>query len=208
MKPSILALTACTLPFLGALLHAGGAFYGDPPDETHPWTSDDMNRPLPPRVEPATSSTQENPGKPPSDAVVLFDGTHAAINNWLSDTHPPEATKWEVKDGSLQCVPRSGYIHSEQEFGDYQLHLEWAAPSQVQGDGQGRGNSGVFPMGEVEVQVLDNYNHPASADGFAGSVYGVNPLVANALHKPGGWQACDIVFLLAQYAGDSKARLG
>ena len=207
MKPSILALTACTLPFLGAPLQVGGAFYDDPPAETHQWTSQDINRPQPPRVEPATSSTQENPGKPPSDAVALFDETHAAINNWLSDTQPPEATKWEVKDGSLQYVRGTGYIRSKQEFGDYQLHLEWAAPSQVQGDGQGRGNSSVFLMGKVEVQVLDNYNHPASADGFAGSVYGVNPSMANALHKPGEWQACDIVFLLAQYAGESGARL-
>lgn len=194
MKTSILATTACTLPLLIAPLYASGAFYGDPPDNNHPWTVHDGNRPQPPRVEPATFSTQENPGKPPSDAVILFDGSKAAINNWLSDTQPPEATKWENKDGSLQCVPGSGYIRSKEEFGDCQLHIEWSAPAQVQGDGQGRGNSGVFLMGEIEVQVLDNYNNPAYADGFAGSVYGVNPPLVNALNKPGEWQVFDIVF--------------
>ena len=181
------------LPLLVTSLHADGAFYGDPPDEIHPWAIHDMNRPQPPRVEPATFSTQEQPGTPPSDAVVLFDGTDAAISNWISDKNG-EPTKWEVKDRVFQCVPGSGYVRSKEEFGDCQLHLEWSAPSEVHGDSQGRGNSGVFLMGQVEVQVLDNYNNPTYADGFAGSVYGVNPPMANALRKPGEWQVYDIVF--------------
>lgn len=187
----ILAIAA--LPMLHNSLPAAGGFYGDPPDATHPWAIHDMNRPQPPRVEPATFSSQEQPGTPPSDAVVLFDGTEAAIANWISDKNG-EPTKWEVKDGTLQCVPGSGYIRTKEEWGDCQLHIEWSAPTEVKGDSQGRGNSGVFLMGQTEVQVLDNYNNPTYPDGFAGSVYGVNPPMANPLRKPGEWQFYDIVF--------------
>jgi hypothetical protein len=94
----------------------------------------------------------------------------------------------------MECVPGSGYVRTKDKFGDCQLHVEWAAPSNVKGDSQGRGNSGVFLMGRVEVQVLDNYNNPTYADGFAASVYGVNPPLANALRKPGEFQVYDIVF--------------
>lgn len=185
---------ACTLSLLVSPVFADGAFYGDPPDDTHPWAIHDMNRPQPPRVEPGTFSSQEKPGTPPSDATILFDGTSESLSNWLADKNPPEATQWVAKDGTLQCVPGSGMIRSKEEFGDCQLHIEWSAPSDVHGDSQGRGNSGVFLMGQVEVQVLDNYENPTYPDGFAGSVYGVNPPMANALRKPGEWQVYDIIF--------------
>jgi hypothetical protein len=58
----------------------------------------------------------------------------------------------------------------------------------------GPGNSGVFLLGICEVQVLDNYNNPTYADGFAASVYGINPPLANALRAPGEFQVYDIVF--------------
>jgi len=172
----------------------GSAFSGAAPDETHPWAVHDRNRPQPPRVEPGSFSSQDSPGTPPSDAIILFDGTPESIANWVSDRNPEEPTDWIVEDGALLCVPGSGYIRSKEEFGDVQLHIEWAAPSEVQGNSQGRGNSGVFLMGMTEVQVLDNYENPTYADGFAGSVYGVNPPMANPLHKPGEWQTYDIVF--------------
>lgn len=198
----ILAATVTALSSLTMSLQADGGFYGDPPDATHPWAIHDMNRPQPPRVEPGTFSSQEVPGKPPADAIVLFDGTESAIVNWVSDKTPSEATKWEVKNGALQCVPGSGYVRSKLEFGDCQLHVEWSAPTKVEGNSQGRGNSGVFLMGQVEVQVLDNYENPTYADGFAGSVYGVNPPMVNPLRKPGEWQAYDIVFRRPVYKGD------
>jgi hypothetical protein len=190
-----LRFLCCTgaLAAMSATLHAEGGFYGDPPDATHPWAIHDMNRPQPPRVEPGTFSSQEQPGKPPSDAIVLFDGTEAALANWISDKNG-EPTKWEVKAGALQCVPGSGYVRTKEEWADCQLHVEWSAPTEVQGNSQGRGNSGVFLMGQTEVQVLDNFNNPTYADGFAGSVYGVNPPMANPVRKPGEWQVYDIVF--------------
>jgi hypothetical protein len=171
----------------------GSPFYGDPPNDHHPWAIHDWNRPQPPLVTPGTFSTPEQPGKPPSDAVVLFDGTDASIANW----EPKDAKSgkpWVVKDGAMECVPRSGYVRTKAEFGDCQLHVEWAAPKNVQGNSQGRGNSGVFLMGLVEIQVLDNYDNPTYADGFAASVYGVNPPLANALRPPGEFQVYDIVF--------------
>ena len=194
MKIPALIATICALPALVISGHAAGAFYGDPPDAIHPWAIHDLNRPQPPRVEPGTFSSQEKPGTPPSDAVILFDGTEAIVSKWQADKTPAEPTKWVVKDGTLQCVPGSGYIRTKEEFADCQLHVEWSEPADIQGTSQGRGNSGVFLMGQVEVQVLDNYNNPTYADGFAGSVYGVNPPMANALRKPGEWQVYDIVF--------------
>lgn len=170
----------------------GHAFYGDAPDEHHPWAIHDHNRPQPAIVTPGTSSTQEQPGKPPSDAIVLFDGTD--VSKWVADTAKLEPTKWIVKDGAMECVPGSGFVRTRDEFGDIQLHVEWAAPTKVEGDSQGRGNSGVFLMGLVEIQVLDNYNNPTYADGMAGSMYCVNPPAVNALRPPGVFQTYDIVF--------------
>lgn len=173
---------------------ADGAFYGDPPDATHPWAVHDMNRPQPVRVEPGSFSTNENPGKPPSDAVILFGGKAEEIEKWQADKPTPEPTKWVVQDGVLQCVPGSGYIRTKQEFGDCQLHVEWSEPENIEGSGQGRGNSGVFLMGQVEVQVLDSYNNNTYADGSASSIYGINPPLVNVLRPPGKWQSYDIVF--------------
>jgi hypothetical protein len=42
--------------------------------------------------------------------------------------------------------------------------------------------------------VLDNYNNPTYADGFACSMYGVSPPLANALRPPGEFQSIDITF--------------
>jgi hypothetical protein len=195
-----LAMTISPLLLLAAdgqgAVSTGNPFYGDPPDQHHPWAIHDRNRPQPKRVEPGTFSSADQPGKPPSDAVILFDGTAESLAQWESDTKdgPSMPTKWIVSEGAMECVPRSGYIRTKQQFGDCQLHVEWAAPKNVQGISQGRGNSGIFLMGLCEVQVLDNYNNPTYADGFAASVYGVNPPMANALRAPGEYQMIDIIF--------------
>jgi hypothetical protein len=188
---STVALTLLTLAVPVCSADVGSPFYGDAPDAHHPWAVHDRNRPQPALVMPGTFSSQEQPGKPPSDAVVLFDG--ADLSKWEADEGQGVPTKWVVKNGAMECVPGSGYIRTKDKFGDCQLHVEWAAPTKVQGESQGRGNSGVFLMGLVEIQVLDNYNNPTYADGFAGSLYGVNPM-ANALRPPGEFQSYDIVF--------------
>jgi hypothetical protein len=176
----------------GWAANVGSPFYGDAPDEHHPWAVHDRNRPQPKLVTPGTFSSQAQPGQPPSDAIVLFDGTDLA--KWEADDGVGVPTKWVVRNGAMECVPGSGYVRTKDKFGDCQLHLEWAAPTKAEGESQGRGNSGVFLMGQVEVQVLDNYNNPTYPDGFAGSVYGVNPPLANALRPPGQFQTYDIVF--------------
>ncbi len=169
---------------------AAAQFYGDPPDETHPWAVHDGNRPQPPRVEPGAK-----PGGAPSDATVLFDGSAESFAaNWVHENDKRKAD-WTVADGNLISAKGGGYIKSKGEFGDCQLHVEWAAPSKVEGSSQGRGNSGIFlGGGATEVQVLDNFDNPTYADGFAGSVYGVMPPEANPLHGPGEWQTYDIIF--------------
>ena len=175
---------------IGQAATSAPAFYGDPPDDHHPWAIHDGNRPQPKVVTPGTFSSQEQPGKPPSDAIVLFDGTD--LSKWESNNNggPP---KWLVVDGCVQATP-TGDIRTKEQFGDCQLHVEWATAKEPKGHSQERGNSGIFLMGLVEIQVLDCYNNITYADGAAGSVYGVNPPMANPLHPPGEFQVYDIVF--------------
>ncbi len=154
------------------------------------WKIHDTRRPNPPIIDPGTLSTQEQPGKPPSDAIVLFDGKD--LSQWRAMDGGP--TKWVVKNGYMECVKGSGYIRTLQNFGDCQLHIEWAAPLPVEGTGQGRGNSGVFLMGKYEVQVLDSYNNVTYADGQAAAIYGQYPPLVNACRAPGQWQSYDIIF--------------
>jgi hypothetical protein len=123
---------------------------------------------------------------------VLFDGT--SLNKWRSAKEGGGPAKWLVKDGYAEVMPGEGDIQTIEEFGDCQLHVEWAAPSKVEGSSQGRGNSGIFLMGLCEIQVLDVYDNVSYADGYAGSVYGVNPAMANPLNPPGKFQVYDIVF--------------
>lgn len=197
-------LSVATLSLFTPMALADSAFYGDPPDATHPWAIHDMNRPQPPLVKPGTFSSQAQPGDPPSDAIVLFSGKPEDIEKWQADKNPAEPTEWIVKDAVLQCVPGSGYIRTKEEFADCQLHIEWSAPTPPEGKSQGRGNSGVFLMGQVEVQVLDNYDNPTYADGFASSIYGINPPLVNALRAPGEWQTYDIIFRRPVFDGDKQ----
>jgi len=176
-------------------LFPGPVFQGDAPDETHPWAVHDRNRPQPPRVEPGTFSNQQAPGQPPSDAIVLFDGSEESLKNWESVREDGAAPmEWKVEDGALVVVPRTRNIRTKEHFGDVQLHLEWQVPVGTEGTSQGRANSGVFFAGDTEIQILGNYNNPTYADGFAGSVYGVKPPMVNPLRPDGEWQTYDIVF--------------
>jgi hypothetical protein len=128
-------------------------------------------------------------GGPPSDAIVLFDGKD--LSQWKG------GEKWEVKDGV--AIPREADITSKQEFGDCQLHVEWATPSEVSGEGQGRGNSGVYLMDRYELQILDSYDNKTYFDGQAGSIYKQHPPMVNACRKPGEWQAYDIIFTAPRF---------
>ena len=131
---------------------------------------------------------------PPSDANILFDG--GDLSKWQGTSGP---AAWEVRDGILTVKKGSGDIATRQNFRDLQLHIEWRIPKNVTGEGQHRGNSGVFLMGRYEVQILDSYNSRTYADGQAGAVYGqVAPLV-NATRPPGEWNTFDIFFTAPRF---------
>lgn len=125
---------------------------------------------------------------PPSDAIILFDGTD--MSAW-------EGGDWRVEDGI--AYSGKGNIQTKQSFGDIQLHIEWSAPTEVKGNGQGRGNSGVYLMGQYEIQVLDSYDNETYFDGQAGSVYKQTPPMANAMRKPGEWNTYDIFWTAPRF---------
>jgi hypothetical protein len=151
------------------------------------WKAHDLSRPQPLVVKPGQSNL---PASPPSDAIVLFDGTD--LSKWSGSDGQP--SRWKVVAGAMESVGGAGSIVSKESFGDCQLHIEWASPKEVQGNGQGRGNSGVYFMGQYEIQILDSYENGTYADGSAGSVYGQYPPLVNVCRGPGEWQSYDIIF--------------
>jgi len=128
--------------------------------------------------------------KPPSDAIVLFDGTDLA--KWERVRGGPAL--WSVEDGAMTIAARSGDIRTKQSFGDIQLHVEWRTPSEVVGEGQGIGNSGVFLQERYEVQILDSFSSETYANGQAGSLYKQHIPLVNASRGPGEWQTFDIIY--------------
>lgn len=138
----------------------------------------------------------------PSDAIVLFNGTDA--NAWQSKDGSP--VKWKIENGALVVAGGTGEIHTRDGFGDCQLHIEWRTPAEVKGDGQGRGNSGIFFMGRYELQVLDSYNNRTYSNGQAGSIYKQLPPLVNASRPPGEWQSYDVIFIAPQFYEDGSVK--
>lgn len=154
------------------------------------WHVHDGERPQPKVVTPGEFPTQEKAGTAPSDAVVLFDGKD--LSKWKGKNG--EAA-WKVENGYFEVVKGTGEITTKEEFGpDMQLHLEWWAPTESKGTGQGRNNSGVFLFGRYEIQILDSYQNPTYPDGQATAIYGFMPPLVNASRPPGQWQSYDIIF--------------
>jgi len=135
---------------------------------------------------------------PPSDAVVLFDG--ADLDAWQHEDGTPAS--WRVEGDVVTVVAGAGAIETKQAFGDIQLHLEWRTPAMVDGDGQGRGNSGVFLQKRYEIQVLDSFRNRTYSNGQAASVYKQAIPLVNASRGPGEWQAYDIVYRAPRFAPD------
>jgi len=146
-------------------------------------------------VEPGT-----NTGDAPSDAIILFNGTDVNTE-WESRNGEP--TRWIVEDGALISVRGAGMIKTKRKFNDFQLHIEWRTPSEVTGEGQGRGNSGVYLQELYEIQVLDSYNNPTYRNGQAGSVYKQHAPLVNVSRKPGEWQTYDIIYTAPRFGSDS-----
>ena len=150
----------------------------------------DRSRPQPAVVDPGAPGSQETPARPPSDAVVLYDGTDLA--KWRQKDG--SAAKWKLGAGYFEVVPGTGQLYTRESFGDCQLHVEFAEPTPPHGEDQDRGNSGVFLHDRYEVQVLDSYRSETYPDGQAGAIYGQFPPLVNASRAPGLWQVYDIVF--------------
>jgi len=155
----------------------------------------DGARPQPPVVAPGWGAM------PPSDAVVLFDGT--SLDGWQGREGE---VKWNLSGGTMEVVPKTGNIWTKAEFGSCQLHVEFRTPHVVVGEGQGRGNSGVFLMKLYEVQVLDCYQNPTYADGTTGALYGQFPPLVNACRKPGEWSSYDIIWEAPAFDGDELVK--
>lgn len=163
----------------------------DDPGTTEVWT------PVPPVVTPGTS-----PSAAPSDAVVLFDGKN--LENWEGEKGGAPA--WTLSGDNMTVKPGGGGIRTKQAFGSCQLHIEWRTPAIVKGEGQGRGNSGIFLMGQYELQVLDNYQNPTYSNGQAGSIYKQIMPQVNACRKPGEWQTYDIIFTAPSFFPDGRLK--
>ena len=147
----------------------------------------------------------------PSDAIVLFDGKD--LSQWKSKKDGG-AANWKVDNGVFTVEKGTGDITTRQKFGDYQLHIEWRIPQDIQGQSQARGNSGVFlqdlsdelkiPAYWYEVQVLDSYNNATYVNGQAGSIYKQNPPKVNAMRKPGEWNVYDITYTAPRFKEDGS----
>ena len=167
--------------------------YTDTPKQPNgKWHVHDPNRPQPPVVTPPKQFSQG--ADAPSDAIVLFDGKD--FSRWQGDRGRNNATgdvKWKLENGYMETTS-TGTIRTRDEFGDFQLHLEFATPTKVEGKGQGRGNNGVNIYGMYEIQVLDSYNNKTYPDGQASAIYGQYPPQVNASRPPGEWQTYDIIW--------------
>ncbi len=208
MSKSIL-LPACALALtVGLVLFAQAdhdlGFTDTPILPGLPWHVHDPNRPHPPVITPS-----DQPGGPPSDAIILFDGKDlsawGAHHSDITKAGGTGAAEWKVTDGYMEVVPGTGDIATKEKFGDCQLHVEWASPAEVKGRSQGRGNSGVILQTRYEVQVLDTYQNPTYADGQTAAIYGQWPPLNNVARKPGEWQTYDIVFEAARFDGAKLA---
>jgi hypothetical protein len=162
------------------------------------WTVHDPRRPQPRVVTPAP---YDRPFDPPSDAIILFNGRD--LSAW---TGRDGEARWKVENGHVEVAPKTGNIWTRENFGDGHYHIEWAAPTVIKGEGQGRGNSGVFLMRLYEVQVLDGYENRTYADGTTAAIYGQFPPLVNACRRPGEWQTYDIFWCGPRFEGERLVR--
>jgi Domain of Unknown Function (DUF1080) len=151
-----------------------------------------------PRVVTPGKTSQEAP----SDAVILFDGKD--FSQWQREKGGD--VKWKLSNGYMQVIKDSGNIQTKRAFGDCQLHIEWRTPDTVKGNGQGRGNSGIFLMGLYELQVLDSYKNRTYSNGQAGSIYKQQIPLVNVCRPPGEWQAYDVIFTAPRFNSDSTVK--
>ena len=115
-------------------------------------------------------------GGPPSDAIVLFDGKD--LSQWNG------GEKWIIKDGYAIANGREHH-HASSRSATASCTSNGPRPTKVEGDGQGRGNSGVYLMGRYEVQILDSYDNKTYFDGQAGVDLQAAPAAGQRLPQAG-----------------------
>ena len=157
--------------------------------------------PVPPVVTPGTD-LKGGGFTAPSDAIVLFDGKD--LSAW--ESVKGGAAEWDVHDGVFTVNKKKGDIQTKQKFNDFQMHIEWQVPTNITGESQSRGNSGIFLQGMYEVQVLDCYNNPTYVNGQTGSIYKQSIPLANAMRKPGEWNVYDIIYTAPTFKEDGSYR--
>jgi len=165
------------------------------PEMTQQW------EPVPPIVTPGRACTTA--GTAPSDAIILFDGTD--LSAWVNSRNGQPA-QWDVRDGVFFVNREVGDIQTRQEFSSFQMHIEWRIPADVQGSGQGRGNSGIFIQNRYELQILDSYNNVTYVNGQAGSIYKQTPPLVNAMRPPGEWNTYEIIYTAPTFRADGTFR--
>ena len=134
----------------------------------------------------------------PSDALILFDGKD--LNQWVGDDGQP--AQWDVHNGIVTVNKKKGSIHTKEKFGNFQLHLEWCTPKDIQGEGQMRGNSGVYLQERYELQILDSYKNDTYTNGMVGAIYKQAVPLANPMRKPGEWNTYDIIYTAPVFKED------
>lgn len=145
----------------------------------------------------------------PSDALVLFDGRN--LDRWTS-VNDGGAARWTVADGAFTVKKGTGNIQTRQSFGNYQLHLEYRIPADITGEGQARGNSGLFLASTgkgddgYELQIMDSYRNPTYVNGQAGAIYKQHAPLANPVRRPGEWQTVDVVWTAPQFGADGSVK--
>jgi len=152
--------------------------------------------------EPRIVTSGSTAAQPPSDAIVLFDGKN--LSAWKSVKDSTLAASWDINtaEASMTVKPNTGDIQTKRSFGDCQLHLEFRAPIVVKGEGQGRGNSGVFLQSRYEVQILDAYQNRTYSNGQTGAIYKQTIPLVNACRPPGEWQTYDILYTAPRFNAD------
>lgn len=207
MKTLLLASLAAVLAAQQPAREAGDdkRGYTDTPQlPGQKWKVHDSARPRPRKVAPGPVLS----APPPADAIVLFDGKD--LSRWVQQPRGGRTMdpQWKVENGYIAIVPRLGRLATKEKFGDCQLHIEWMVPTEAQGAGQGRGNSGVELMGRYEIQVLESNENLTYADGQAASLYGQYPPLVNASRPQGEWNVYDIVFEAPRFEGAKLAKPG
>lgn len=148
--------------------------------------------------------------KPPSGAVVLFDGRN--FDAWRHEDGRP--VSWHLLENGVMEVRSAksdedrgkgigGDIFTKQSFGDCRIHLEFRYPVDPGKSGQARGNSGFFFQKDYEIQILNSYGLPGLWN-ECGALYKALPPQVNAARPPMEWQTYDVVYKASVWKDGKK----